>query len=267
MMTAWVDIADVIQYLGEDAPTEGDAEGQQRLENAITSASELLYSLSGRKFPGELTAVVTPRPMRMGDYLSAPVGNHWPNSTWGLCHGVPHHRCEATASIGLGRSPLVSIQKVVIDEEVIDPSTYRIDDQKWLTRIDCRVWPLRGCTCSDFIIDFTFGENPPQLGTDAALILSAEMYRAMTPGTTCRLPARLTSITRQGISMAVIDPMDFMDKGLTGVYQIDMFLQAYNPGRHIRKPTVYSPDVPNVGHQQTWPEINPLRSHGNPKRP
>jgi hypothetical protein len=259
MTTAWVDIADVIKYLGADAPEEGDAEGQQRLEDAITSASELLYSLSGRKFPGELTAIVRPQPMRMSEYLHSRVSHNWPSYTWGLCHGSPHRRCEAPVSIGLGRSPLVSIQGVVIDEEVIDPSTYRIDDQKWLTRTDCGAWPLCGCTCDTFMIDFTFGEKPPQLGADAALILAAEMYRAMTPGATCKLPARLTSIQRQGISMAVIDPMDFMDKGLTGVYQIDMFLQAYNPGRHIRKPTVWSPDVPNAGHQQTWPEINPLR--------
>lgn len=249
---SWVNYSLLVEYLGADAPADDDAEGQQRLCTSIKSASELLYGLSGRKFPGVFEAVVRPQP------LVAPASTgRWaplPMSSWGFCLGPPHLRCEAPMAIGLGRSPLVSIESVTIDEEVIDPINYRIDDQKWLVRTDCCPWPMCGCTCDNFVVQFTFGEAPPQIGADAALILAAEMYRAMTPGVSdCRLPARLTSITRQGVSMALIDPMDFMDKGLTGIYQIDMFIMSYNPAKQIKKPMVWSPDVINSGRRPTWP--------------
>ena len=250
-MTNWTDVDSVKEYLGEDAPADGDAEAQQNLEDAIAAASELLYSLSGRKFPGVLSAIVRPVPYlaQVGTGRRVPI----PQSTWGLCWGYPHTRCEAPIFIGLGRSPLISIEEIVINDEAVDPIKYRIDDQKWLVRTDCCSWPMCGCTCDNFTVDFTWGEDPPQLGVQAAIMLAAEMYRGMTPGMNCKLPARLTSITRQGLSFAVIDPMDFMEKGLTGIYQIDMFLQAYNPGRQIRKPTVFSPDLINTGRRQTWP--------------
>jgi hypothetical protein len=250
-MSNWVDVADISDYLGVDAPAEDDAEGQQRLANAATSASELLYALSGRKFPGILSTVVRPVPYlaQVGTSRRVPL----PQSSWGVCWGGAHTRCESPTFIGLGRSPLIEITEVIIDGEVFDSINYRIDDAKWLVRTDCCPWPMCGCSCDYFTIDFKWGEEPPQLGADAALILAAEMYRAMTPGMTCKLPARLTSIQRQGLTMAVIDPMDFMEKGLTGIYQVDMFLQAYNPGKQIRKPTVFSPDVINTGRRQTWP--------------
>ena len=249
--TGWVDIADVIKYLGDDAPAEDDAEGQERLANAITCASELLYALSGRKFPGTLEAVVRPWPTAFSEGRRV---RNWPIYTWGVCYGPPHIRCEAPTAIGLGRTPLVSIEEVVINGEVIDPLQYRIDDHKWLVRTDCCAWPMCGCTCDDFTVSFTFGDKPPELGVQAALMLSAEFYRAMTPGNkNCKLPARVTSISRQGLTIGLIDPMDFMDKGLTGIYQIDMFLLAYNPGKQIKKPTVFSPDVANSGRRQTWP--------------
>lgn len=256
----WVDIDKVIEYLGTDAPAEDDAEGQQRLEDAITSSSELLYALSGRKFPGELEATVRPFPK------SPTLGGRnrniiWPGNTWGVCWGYPHMICEAPTQLGLGRTPLNEIIEVVINGEVFDPINYRIEDQKWLVRTDCCAWPMCGCSCDDFTISFKFGEGPPQLGTDAALILSAEMYRFMTPGgKNCRLPSRVTSIVRQGVSIALIDPMDFMKSGLTGIYQIDMFLMAYNPGKQIKKPTVFSPDVVNAGRRQTWPTTAPVRN-------
>jgi hypothetical protein len=249
----WVDVEDIIAYLGSDAPAPDDIEGQARLENAAVGATELLYSLSGRKFPGIVEATVWPTP-----FYNPGRATLMPNPYWGYCFGSPHTRCEAPKAIGLGRSPLQEIIEIVIDGVELDAINYRIDNQKWLVRNDCYAWPMCGCTCDGFSVKFKWGESPPQLGVDAALILAAEMYRFMTPGTTCRLPARLSSITRQGVSMALIDPMDFMEKGLTGVYQVDMFLQAFNPGKQIRKPIVFSPDVNNFGRRQTDAVINPL---------
>lgn len=241
MPTDWVDIQEVIDYLGADAPASDDAAGQARLADSITSASELLYGLSGRKFAGELQSVVLPQAQFEPRHVTVPT---WPSSSWGICFGQPHVMCIVPRSIGLGRSPIVSINSVTIDDTVLDPTEYRIDDKQWLTRLPCCVgWPMCGCGCDSFVVDFQWGQDPPQMGVDAATVVSAEMYRAKTPGMNCKLPARLTSITRQGVSMALIDPMDFIKEGKTGIYQVDMFLQAYNPARQIKPPLVFSPDI------------------------
>src|SRR5262245_62137285 len=231
-MTAWIDVDSVMEYLGSDAPVADDADGQERLANSIMSASELLYALSGRKFAGVQTATVKPT-------------SRMEQQTRPMLYG-------AFAFIGLGRYPIVSIDEVITNDGVLDPANYHVDDAKWLV-LDthcCATWP--SCSCLDELsVTLKFGEDPPQMGQDAALILSAEMYRAMTPSMSCKLPARMTSITRQGISFALIDPMDFMDKGLTGIYQVDMFIKAYNPGGQVRRPMVWSPDLANTGKRVT----------------
>ena len=58
-----------------------------------------------------------------------------------------------------------------------------------------------------------------------------------------KLPKRVTNVTRQGLSMVVLDPMDFLDDGKTGVYEVDLFLKAYNPAKLQRRATVMSPDI------------------------
>ena len=254
MTTDWVTPEQVMEYLGNDAPD--DAAGQARLAQCISSSSECLYSLSGRKFPGVLTATVRPTARHEQQVYPEPMTISWPTYTWGVCCGYPHRTCYAPMSIGLGRGPIVSIQSVTINGDVLDPINYIVEDQKWLTRVDCCGWPVCGCdSCEEpFKVDFTFGEDPPQMGIDAATILSAEMYRAMTPTSSgCKLPTRLTSITRQGVTMAIIDPMDFFTKGLTGNYQIDLFVMAFNPAKQLRKPIAFSPDMINTGKRQTWP--------------
>jgi hypothetical protein len=161
--------------------------------------------------------------------------------------------------IGLGRSPITDIEWVQIDGEELDPADYRVDDGKWLVRQDCSGWP----TCQDisqplgeactFGVSFTWGQDPPQAGKTAANILATEFIAAVTPGMTCHLPARVTSITRQGVSFTVLDPQTFLNEGRTGIYTVDLFLKAYNPNGQIRRPMVWSPDFVNTARRQTWP--------------
>jgi len=257
MTTDWVTVDQVIEYLGSDAPPADDLSGQARLAQCISSSSECLYGLSGRKFPGILSTTV--RPTARFEQQAFPESRvvTWPHNSWGVCCGYPHRNCEAPKSIGLGRGPIVSVEQVTLPTgDVLDPLNYIVEDQKWLRRTDCYAWPMCGCEDCEhpFTVTFTFGEDPPQVGIDAATVLSAEFYRAMTPSTSgCKLPARLTSITRQGVTMAIVDPMDFFKSGLTGNYQIDLFLTVFNPGRQIRKPIAFSPDAVNHGRRQTWP--------------
>lgn len=65
---------------------------------------------------------------------------------------------------------------------------------------------------------------PP--GTQGKVIWLAEEYLKASRGQTCSLPERVTSISRQGVSWTMLDPMDFLGVGLTGVGRIDTWLSA-----------------------------------------
>jgi hypothetical protein len=270
--SSWITFDQVATKLGDEAPK--DSTGQVLLQSQIDSAVELLYALSGRQFPGSVSAIVRPtsRPQTCPDliydrFLAAGGGFGWNAAwLWGTCAGgLGCSGCCGPSSIGLGRSPISTIEWVQIDGEEIDKTEYRVDDAKWLVRQTCcDGWPTcqnLSCPLGDpctFGVNFTFGQDPPQSGIDAALILAAEFYRSATPGLNCQLPQRVTSITRQGVSFAILDPQTFLQNGRTGIYQVDMFLRAYNPAGQIRRPMVWSPDVPNTARRTTMPVVNPL---------
>jgi hypothetical protein len=266
----WTSSQNVSDLLGNDAPAADDTAGQARLDNSVEVASETLYALSGRQYPGSLSADVRPtaRPEQIPDHMwsSRMRTNSWgfgfnANWLWGICYGCGFTGCNYPHTIGLGRSPIISVESVMIDGAVLDPADYRVDDGKWLVRQDYSGWP----TCQDlsrttdesntFAVSFTFGQDPPQAGSNAATLLASEIYKSMTPALagSCKLPSRVSSITRQGVSIAVLDPMTFMKDGFTGLYQVDLFLRSFNPNHQIRKPMVFSPDTVNIGRRQTWP--------------
>ena len=99
-----------------------------------------------------------------------------------------------------------------------------------------------------YIVELTLevGQNPPPMGRSAAAALAAEMlrgdprYEALGAGDT-RPTSRLTSITRQGVTMTFADPAALMHNGLTGVFAVDLFLQAVNPTGARFQPKVITP--------------------------
>jgi len=93
-----------------------------------------------------------------------------------------------------------------------------------------------------FSVKFTYGEDPPQSGKDAATTMATEFARLYS-GAANRLPARIQSITRQGVTMTIIDPMQFLDDGLTGLYDVDLFIRQYNRGKQVVPATIWSPDL------------------------
>lgn len=196
------------------------------LEETAQAASEILYVLSGRQFPGVCEATVRP---------CGPCG----------CHD----RCSCRPSqIVLQPQPAISVTSVLIDGEILLESEYRLDPGSRLVRLNGEVWPC----CQDlslpsteegtFEIEYSYGQEPPVSGKRAAALLACELARACTPGVECQLPARVTSITRQGVSMALLDPQDFLDNGRTGIYEIDLFLRTFNPDGLTQPARVINPD-------------------------
>jgi hypothetical protein len=78
------------------------------------------------------------------------------------------------------------------------------------------------------------GQNPPEMGRRAAAALAADMLRgdsryAESGATDTRPDARLTSITRQGVTYTYASPSELAEGGLTGIPEVDRFVKSVNP--------------------------------------
>lgn len=242
---------------------------------ALQMSSDILYELSGRRWPGCCSETVRPnsRYAQSGEMVTGRVtgwdgmvfinGLYWN----GLCTCNKENRtgCNYISEITLGGWPLVEILEVKIDGAIVDPSLYRIDDYKWLVRLPNadgtrEGWPC----CQDMLLDddqpntfsvkFVHGVNPPVGGVQAAASLACQLALACSPDTSglCKLPERVTSIVRQGVNMFLTDPMDFMEKGRVGLYDVDLWLSAVNPNNLRGRAQVISPDLmPRVRRANT----------------
>lgn len=212
-------------------------------------ASDILFDLSGRQFPGTCTLTVHPctRPIYNSDRSSS---RSFPYSLSRFCgcSGESICGCGGLSQVDLGVSPVTAVSEVVVDGVVLTPVVdYHIDDFRFLVRLDGERWPC----CADpldpasFSVTFDYGLEPPPGGIHAAAELACQMLLACDPNRSgeCRLPQRVTSITRQGVSMVVLDPLTFLDMGRTGLTGVDMWLASVNPHHLKRPPAVLSPDL------------------------
>lgn len=230
------------------------------IDQALEVASEVVYVLSGRQFPGECDGTLHPCPDRRHTYRTEPAS--WSNhsslghpGSWATGVGARWLRCRHRRGCGcapmhaldLGVAPLLEVASVVIDGEELDGSAYRIDNGRELVRVDGEPWP--GCVDhadpEAFAVTAKWGQVPPTAGVRAAAALACQLALASDPAKVddCALPERVTNITRQGLSMVVLDPFEMLDEGKVGVYEVDLFLKAYNPNQLARRATVMSPDV------------------------
>lgn len=250
----WVQPLDVFAC-GTCADIDEAARDYDLAARCVASASEVLYQLSGRQFPGVCTDTV--RPCRRSYSWSLPRWwlDRYPQAAdwWGDCTcGAPNPRscgCSTLDEVTLGASPVLAITRVRVDGATLASSAYRIDDHRYLVRIDGQSWP----SCQDLTADpatdtdtwdvtFMYGQPVPQSGRDAAAALACELYQSAKGGA-CKLPTRVQTITRQGVTVALLDPFDFLEKGKVGVYVVDLFLKAYNPKGRRRRGRIASPDV------------------------
>lgn len=238
----WATVADVC------SPCDDYAFDQSMLTESLQAASDVLYELSGRKFPGSCQTTVRP--------CSA------------SCRGRTARSCGCgtRTEISLGGYPITGIVAVTVDGVVLDASQYRVDDWRWLVRLAdadgsnpgwpaCQRIDLPTTEADTFEVTYTYGQEPPQLGVTAAAALGCQFALACQPETVgeCRLPQRVTSITRQGVTTVVLDSFDFLEEGKTGVYDVDLFIRTYNPYKRTRRNTVYDPAASRSVRRTTTP--------------
>lgn len=224
-----------------DLPESCDLTGvfPDTLANAFTFASTVLFNLTNRRWLGECTDEYRPFSY---------------NCCWLAACG------ESTvyhSAIKLPAPDVRSITAIKIDGEVISPSEYMLRGRYVIARRQAdgtvRSWPCwqdlhraDDTETDTFSIAYVHGANPPSSMVQACALLAWEFALAWSPACegNCRLPQRVTTMTRGGTSFAILDPLTVFDQGRTGVPDIDMLIAAVNRGESRKRAFVGRPGMP-----------------------
>jgi hypothetical protein len=153
--------------------------------------------------------------------------------------------------------PVGRVDEVIVDGVVLDPASYRVDNGNELVRMDGD-WPmcqdmLAPCgAAGSFCVTYVRGAVPDETGCWVAGMLATEFAKACTGGK-CRLPAGVTQVTRQGVSFTIgTGPFP---GGVTGIREVDAYIELFNPNHLTQAPTVWSPDVASRPRRTTWQAV------------
>lgn len=237
--TPWVTSADAV------APCNTYDIDPNLLDQTMQMAGDILFALTGRKYAGTCTDTVRPLASRR----PAPGWHRWaPSSSyygWGaFASGRDYCACNRSTDFGCGSIPEVRLPGFPIHPGSVDVrvdgvtfTDFRVDEGRRLVRTDGAGWRC----CQNLLLDDTqpgtwsvtydYGLNPPAGGRLAAAVLGSQLYLAYpgAPGVDDKqslLPKRITSITRQGMTLAVIDPLTLFADGMTGIPFVDAWVAA-----------------------------------------
>lgn len=234
-----------------------DNADQAQRDLATSVATEILWRLTGKRF-GRCPVTVRPckRSCDQAGVASWPPpwgttfwptlsGSGWTNATCGGCkRGCS---CDVLEEVLLP-GPVDSVTEVRVDGVVVPATAYQVHDHRLLVRTDGGEWPsCQDLTAADdeagaFAVSYLQGIAVPPAGQYAAGVYACELLNACIGGP-CRLPKRVQTITRQGVTLAFLDTMDFLEKGLVGIPEVDQWIQAVNPDKLRARSRVYSPDA------------------------
>jgi hypothetical protein len=237
------------------------------LDTAAQMASDLMFSLSGRRFPGICQRTVRPCRSACGCWGSVASGLGmwaWQGAWWGYGSNVgawanecgDRCGCGSLDSIRLAGYPVREILAVKISGQLVDASTYRLDGRRDLVRladpgppVTSRSWPacqnlaLPDTEAGTFSVTYRHGMEPPQLGQQAAIQMAGELYKVLNRDDGCSLPQNVTKVVRQGVTIdTVVSVAGLLRSGNTGLQLVDAFIADVNPNRLTRRPLVWSPD-------------------------
>lgn len=267
LCSAWLDGSDVA-----DCCSVEDASDPSIFDSAAEVASEILFNLSLRRYPGICERTV--RPCRTGCGCPWQILSRgyviW-NPNWIGPWGGPGWSCSSDVyGAWCGCQPLSrtllagyvqEIVEILIDGAVVDPNTYRVDRHRWLVRTreldtdpfpnwpGCQDLTLPETETGTWAVTYTYGNTPPASGVDAAAELACEFYKQCN-GQPCALPKNTSRVIRQGI---VVEKPAFTSWGFerggrsiprgwqTGMPKVDAFLNASNPTGLTRLPIFWSP--------------------------
>jgi hypothetical protein len=225
---------------------------------ATSYATIALWARTGRQYG---TCPITVRPC--GRYCNDDGigGWYWSAGAWmpyvldGLwyncaCPGACS--CEPRCRVYLP-GPVASVISVTVDGVLIDPATYRVDNEGWLIRTGAgNCWPERQDYDVDsgpgsFIVVYERGTQPPAALLAGAGTLACEYAKACR-NVACRLPAYIVSLSRQGTDFQAADPITLLENGFTGLWEVDGLIRDLNPYQLAGRPRLRYPgdDFPRM---------------------
>lgn len=264
----WCTVADVIGDGGSGgtcapcAPSGDDPVfDEDTVAEAIALASEVLYGLTGEQFGGLCTQEIRPCARRRcttsgrRHTWTQPHGSAWNGATC-ACGDDRPCGCRRLPRVELPAWPVVAIVQVVLDGVVLDPAEYRLDESRWLTRLDGQGWPacqdllLASTEVDTFSVTFLAGAEVPPGGRVVAARYACEIARSWC-GQECELPTRVTSITRQGVAYTFDSAADLTSDGRTGIATVDLWVRSVNGGDgQLQTPAlIASPDSYAVAYR------------------
>ncbi|MFC4328352.1 hypothetical protein ACFPC0_10990 [Streptomyces andamanensis] len=162
--------------------------------------------------------------------------------------------CKPPCSLRLP-GPVNAVVEVRVDGQVLDPAEYRLIQRSGYADLlrkggeagEC--WP----TCQDLEKDFTEpgtfsvlylrGRAVPAAGMRALGSLAGEIYKQCTGAKGCRLPERVQTVTREGVTYDMFDPGEWLEKGFTGLRDVDTWIATVNPNSLRQPSAVFSLDL------------------------
>lgn len=228
---------------------QGEVEVAQQ-EAAEDLAVQVLWALSGRQY-GVCPVIIRPCPQPCagvpagaaragGTYFAYRESGRWLNVVCGCgaaCAaqgpGVLHLATRTTL-------PIQGIEEVSIAGAVLDPAEYRLEGDL-LYRVSGN-WPSQDLTrplgqSGTWAVTILRG-YPPPAGSDRLVALLAAEFLAACRGGKCKLPRRVRSVSRQGVTYDMVDPTDIYREGRTGIPEVDLWLSSVNPRALAAAPEV-----------------------------
>jgi len=178
-------------------------------------------------------------------------GGRWFNA------GCASACCGDQACAVVLRGPVNSVEEVMVGDEEVSPSAYRVDITRGvylLVRRDGECWP----TCQNFTADegepgsfsvtYGLGREVPEVLAIATAVLACQ-YGKSIAGEACSLPAKMTRLSRQGVEVEVAAPDPTDDK--SGIKLVDDVVAMLNPSKRRSPPLLLSPDLPESCDRMT----------------
>lgn len=221
---------------------------------ALSLAVDYLWARTGRRF-GVCPVTIEPRqgpngaaplyeafPVLPGSAVSGewPVGpflfaGRWFNAGCGIAC------CGSRGCAVVLPGPVADVREVTVDGEAVPESAYRViasGGAYLLERLDGECW-----SCSGLSVTYGLGVPPPGSLVTAVALLACEYVKSLTGGE-CKLPARMTRLSRQGVDIEV-DQVGG-DTNSTGIREVDDVIAALNPSGRQSPPLLLSPDLPGT---------------------
>lgn len=217
------------------------------LEVSKALAIDVMWALSGRQF-GICPEITRPCPQ----HYPHGIGRLWPNEyevySWvdGTWLDVSCGCLGSCVRTGPGMvhlpGPVVQVTAVIIDGVELADDAYTVEGDILYRNPASAWWPSQNLSrpageLGTWSVEYLRGIEPPDGVGKLTAILATEFYNACTGGE-CRIPRRVESMQRRGVSYKMVDAADMYASGKTGVREVDLWLSAVNPNALMAAPEV-----------------------------